>query len=51
MWIFNQKTTFNLNGKDELHSLSDYSIESESVMCVVMTDNAFNWELKGMLNV
>jgi hypothetical protein len=53
MWIFNHsasKTTFNLNGKGELHSSSDYFTEAGSVMYVMMAISTFNWKLKGMLS-
>jgi len=45
------KTTFNLNGKGELHSSNDYFIEAGSVMYVMMAVNTFNWKFIGILNV
>jgi len=46
-----RKPTFNLNGKAELHSSSDYFVEAESVMYVMMAVSTLNWKLKGVLNV
>jgi hypothetical protein len=43
------KTTFNLNGKAELHSSSDYFIEAGSVMYVMTAVSIFNGNLKGCL--
>ena len=44
-------STFNLNGRAELHSSNNYFVEAECVMYVMMALNTFNWKLTGLLNV